>query len=145
MNRGQYLEYIDRFNNRRYDMVADYFAPDISVEFFTNWTGPDAPDRTLHGPHQYIALYKDLHEHVTEVMTLGDFLSEGNLIAAELFTEVHCFKDYPTFSPMPLKAGETVIMTNWVIYDLDDDGKMKRIRITHFRMHNPADPRRAKF
>jgi hypothetical protein len=38
--------------------------------------------------------------------------------------------------------GDINIMTNWVIYNLDENGKMKRIRIAHFRNH---DPRTAKY
>ena len=32
MNREQYLEYVDHFNNRRYNAVTSYFAPDITVD-----------------------------------------------------------------------------------------------------------------
>ena len=141
MNRDQYLEYVEHFNNRRYDAVTSYFAPDITVEYFTNWASPQTPARTLHGPQEFINSYRLLHEHVREVLELRDFLVNGNLLAAELYTEFHCFKDYPTFAFQPLRKGDVVIMTNWVIYDLEG-GKMKRIRIAHFRMH---DPKLAKF
>lgn len=141
MNKEQYLEYIDHFNNKRYEAVTSYFAPDITVEYFTNWTNPKAPPRTLHGPQEFIASYKALHEHVREVLELRDFIVDGDLLFAELYTEFHCFKDYPTTSFMPLKKGDVVIMTNWVLYNLEHE-KMKRIRIAHFRLH---DPKEAKF
>ena len=32
MNRKQYLEYVEHFNNKRYDAVTSYFTPDITVE-----------------------------------------------------------------------------------------------------------------
>ena len=67
---------------------------------------------------------------------------QGDLLFAELYTEFHCFKDYPTTSFNPLKKGDISIMTNWVVYNMTPDDKMKRIRIAHFRMH---DPKTAKF
>ena len=65
MNREQYLEYVDHFNNKRYDKVTGYFAPDITVEYFDDAYAPWAPARTLHGPEEFAASYKApiLHEH----------------------------------------------------------------------------------
>ena len=37
-----------------------------------------------------------------------------------------------------LKKGDVIIMTNWVIYTLEGE-KIKRIRIAHFRMHDPKE------
>ena len=141
MNREQYLEYIDHFNSKRYDAVTSYFTPDVTVEYSSVWASPGTPARTLHGPQEFIDSYRNLHEYVREVLELGDFLEDGNLLAAELYTEFHCFKDSPATTGLPLKKGEVSIMTNWVIYNLEG-GKMKRIRIAHFRMH---DPKLAKF
>ena len=141
MNRDQFLEYIEHFNNKRYNAVTSYFAPDVTVKYFTNWASPQTPPCTLHGRQEFIDSYRFLHEHVREVLELRDFLVTGNLLAAELYTEFHCFKDHPTFAFKPLKKGDVIIMTNWVIYNLEG-GKMKRIRIGHFRMH---DPKLAKF
>ena len=141
MNREQYLEYVDHFNNKRYDAVTSYFAPDVTVEYYTNWANPETPARTLRGPQAFIDSYKLLHEHCREILELRDFLVSGDLMAVELYTEFHCIKDHPTFSFRPLKKGDVVIMTNWVIYNLEG-GKIKRIRIAHFRMH---DPKEAKY
>jgi hypothetical protein len=142
MNREQYLEYVDHFNNKRYDAVTSYFAPDITVEYYDSAYGPQVPARTLHGPKEFIASYKSLHENVREVLELRDFMSRGNLLFAELYTEFHTFKDAPASPGRPArKKGEVSIMTNWVLYDFEG-GKMKRIRIAHFRNH---DPKLAKF
>ena len=141
MNREQYLEYVDHFNNRRYDAVTSYFTPDITVEYFDNAYGPQFPARTLHGRDEFAASYKALHEHTREVLELGDFMVYGDLMFVELYTEFHTFKDAPADFGRPWKKGDINIMTNWVIYDLEGD-KMKRIRIAHFRNH---DPRTAKY
>jgi hypothetical protein len=135
MNREQFLEYIDHFNNKRYDAVTSYFSPDVSVEYFTIPVDPTTA-RTLHGRQAFIDSYKALHEYVREAMELGDFIVTEDRLFAELYTEFHCFKDYPNFMGGGLKKGEVSIMTNWVLYDLEG-GKMKRIRIAHFRMHDP--------
>jgi len=69
-------------------------------------------------------------------------MESGNLLFAELYTEFHTFKDAPASSGgVQRKKGDVSIMTNWVLYDLEG-GKMKRIRIAHFRNH---DPKLAKF
>ena len=136
MNREQFLEYVDHFNNKRYDAVTSYFTPDITVEYSSVWG-----DRTLHGPQEFIDSYKSLHEYVREVLELGDFMESGDLLFVELYTEFHCFKDSPESTGMALKKGEVSVMTNWVLYNFEGD-KMKRIRIAHFRMH---DPKTAKF
>jgi hypothetical protein len=44
----------------------------------------------------------NLHEYVREVLELGDYLEDGNLLAAELYTEFHCFKDSPASTGLPL-------------------------------------------
>jgi hypothetical protein len=118
MNKDQYLEYVDHFNNKRYDAVTSYFAPDVMVEYYTNWANPETPARTLRGPQAFIDSYKLLHEHCREILELRDFLVDGDLMAVELYTEFHCFEDHPTFSFRPLKKGDVIIMTNWVIYTL---------------------------
>jgi hypothetical protein len=141
MNREQYLEYVDHFNNKRYDAVTSYFAPDITVEYFDNAYGPLTPPRILHGPEEFAANYKSLHEHTREVLELRDFMVSGDLVFAELYTEFHTFKDPPESSGRMWKKGDITIMTNWVLYNMEGD-KMKRIRIAHFRN---SDPGEAKF
>jgi hypothetical protein len=139
MNRAEYQVYVDHFNNKRYDDLTSYFTPDITVEYYDDATYR-APAKTLHGRDGFTASYKTLHSHTREVLELGTFISEGKLLFAELYTEFHTFKD--TQGPPPRKQGDIQLMTNWVLYDLDDAGKMKRIRIAHFRMH---DPKTAKY
>ena len=53
MNRKQFLEYVDHFNNRRFDKVAGYFCPDVTQAYPDNFMGPQIPcmtGNTLHGP-----------------------------------------------------------------------------------------------
>jgi hypothetical protein len=135
------LGYIDHFNNKRYDALASYFTPDLTVEFFTDWANPDMPAPTMHGRQEFIDAYKKLHQHVREVLELGAFMTGDNRLFAELYVEFHCFKEHPSVLGRPMRKGEVMIMTNWVLYNLEND-KINRIRIAHFRMH---DPKLAKF
>jgi hypothetical protein len=142
MNKKQFLKYIDHFNNKKYDAVMGYYVQDVTFEFYDNATYSGPPARTLHGLQEFIDSYKSLHKYVREVLELRDFLSKGNMMAAELYTEFHCYKDAPALYGSPArKKGEVRVMTNWVIYNLEA-GKIKHIRIAHFRMH---DPKLAKF
>jgi hypothetical protein len=141
MNRKQFEEYVDHFNNKRYDAVTSYFAPDITVEYFTNMLNPTDPARTLHGPAEFAASYRVLHENVREAMELGDFMAQGELMFVELYTEFHAFNDYSKMSFGPMKKGDALVMTNWVMYNMTPDDKMKRIRIAHFRLHDPKTAR----
>ena len=69
-------------------------------------------------------------------------MSEGELVFAELYTEFHTFKDPPEDSGRLWKKGDVTIMINWVMYNLNENGRMKRIRIAHFRNN---DPKTAKY
>ncbi len=142
MTRAEYLEYIDYFNKKDFDGVTSYFTPDVTVEYYDNATGPQVPARTLYGPKGFIDNYKALFESVKEVLELGDFISTEDRVFAELYTEFHPYQDTPpSEGRQAWKKGEPVIMTNWVMYDMVG-GKMKRIRIAHFRNH---DPKTAKY
>ena len=142
MTREQYLEYIGYFNKKDFVAVAGYFTPDITVEYYDNATGPTVPARTLHGPKEFIENYKALTSTVKEVLELRDYMSTEDRVFAELYTEFHPFEDTPTSEGRQAwKKGEPVISTNWVMYDMVD-GKMRRIRIAHWRLH---DPKTAKY
>ena len=142
MTKEEYLKYADYFNRKDYEGVTSYFAPDITVEYYDSATDPDSVARTLYGPQEFINNYKALHESVREVLEVREFFSTDKLVFVELYTEFHAFKDTPASTSRPArKKGEITMMTNWVLYDMED-GKMKRIRIAHFRNH---DPKEAKY
>ena len=141
MTKEELLVYIDHFNKRRYDQVAGYFAPDVTVEYFSNPQDPGAKPLTVHGPKAFIDQYKGWANYTREVLEIGDFLSEGNLLFVELYTEFHFEKDIPDYFGQSMKKGDVVIMTNWVLYRFDEEGRMKHIRVAHFRMHDPKTAR----
>jgi hypothetical protein len=138
MTRDQFLEYIACFNRKDFEAVASYFTPEITVEYYDNATGPKVPARTLHGPKEFIENYRQLTSIVKEVLELRDYMSTEDRVFAELYTEFHPFKDTEAASGrQQWKKGQPVISTNWVMYDMVN-GKMNRIRIAHWRLHDPT-------
>ncbi len=144
MNRRQFLEYADHFNNHRFDKVVSYFCPDVTVEYPDNFVGPQIPGatgRTLHGPQEFIANYEAIAANVREVLNVGAFISRGRQFCVELITEFHVFRTPPEGSSRQWKKGDIMILNQIVLYDLDEKGKFKRIRIFH---HRHLDPSMAK-
>ena len=145
MNRKQFLEYVDHFNNHRFDKVVSYFCPDVTLAYPDNFMGPQIPGltgNTLHGPEEFIANYEAIAANVREVLNVGAFLSRGRQFCVELVTEFHVLRTPPAGSPgAQWKEGDVIIMNQIVLYDLDENGKFKRIRIFH---HRYLDPREAK-
>jgi hypothetical protein len=145
MNRKQFLEYVDHFNNRRFDKVTGYFCPDVTLEYPDNFMGPQIPGLTrdtLHGPKEFIANYEALTANIREVLNVGAFLSRGRQFCVELVTEFHVLRTPPKGAPgAQWKKGDVIVMNQNVLYDLDEKGKFKRMRIFH---HRYLDPRIAK-
>ena len=145
MNRRQFMKYVDHFNNRRFDKVAGYFRPDCTWAYPDNFMGPQKPGvtgNTLRGPKEFIKNYTALTANIREVLNVGAFLSRGRQFIVELITEFYVFKNPPKGTPgAQWKKGETHILNQMVLYDLDEKGKFKRIRIFH---HRHLDPKTVK-
>ncbi|MGA3294517.1 MAG: nuclear transport factor 2 family protein [Candidatus Acidiferrales bacterium] len=140
MDRQNFLKYIDHFNNKRYDEVMEFYDPEVVIEYPTMLANPTAPPVTRKGRAGFLEQYVILHQHCREALEVGDFLLDGNWIAAEMYTEFHFFQNYPNFSGRAMKAGDIYITTNWCIYTVEND-KFKRIRVAHFRLHDPSTAR----
>jgi hypothetical protein len=79
MNREQFLEYAEHFNNRRFDKVASYFCPDATLRYPDNFMGAQPPGfagKTLVGPMEFIANYEALTSNIREVLNVGAFFSD---------------------------------------------------------------------
>jgi len=144
MNREQFLEYVDHFNNHRFDKVTSYFRPDVTLEYPDSFGDPKSTSRTLHGPEEFIANYQAIAENVREVLNLGAFMSEGNQFLVELITEFHVFRDAPEGTRALGEKGDVIVMNQCVLYDMDDQGKFQRIRIFHHRYLDPAAAQQKK-
>lgn len=104
MTRKQFLEYVDHFNNHRFDKVVSYFCPDVTLAYPDNFMGPQIPGatgNTLHGPEEFIANYEALSANVREVLNVGAFLSRGRQFCVEFVTEFHVLRTPPGDGPGP--------------------------------------------
>jgi hypothetical protein len=140
MDKQYFLRYIDHFNHKRYDEVMNYYHPDVSIEYPTMLSNPKATPVTRTGRAGFLEQYQILHQHCREALEVGALLFDGDMIAAEMYTEFHFFRDYPNFSGRTMKAGDVHITTNWCIYNVEND-KFRRIRVAHHRLHDPATAR----
>ncbi len=140
MDKQQLLQYIDHFNHRRYEEVMSFYDPDVVIEYPTMLATPQAPPVTRRGRAGFLEQYALLHQHCREALEVQTVLQDGNMMAAEMYTEFHFFKDYPNFSGRSMKAGDIYITTNWCIYTVENE-KFKHIRVAHFRLHDPKTAR----
>jgi hypothetical protein len=124
MTKEDYLRYIDHFNNKRYEKFAAYYAEDVEVNLSSI---------TLKGPQGIISFYTDFHTYVREFVDVKFLVADDAGVAAEMYTEFDCFRDYPN-TALPFKKGEVRRMLNFVHYDLAD-GKFKHIRVARYQQY----------
>ena len=141
MTREEFEVYISHFNNKRYDELVKYFTDDIKVKYFVNMVVGVPRGKVLEGPDAFVANYKHLHETVEEKLELGKYLTDGEHIYCDLWTEFHFKEDTPDFSAGPMKKGDVFVCTNMILYYLDENEKFKEIHIAHHRIHDPSEAR----
>jgi hypothetical protein len=139
MTREEFLEYMDHFNNHRWEKVTSYFGKDFTLEYPDSFGSPGKPGNTLHSPQEFIENYKAIAANTREVLNLGAFSSFGKQFFVEFVTEFHVEKDCAMG-----KKGTVTVMNQSVLYDVDDKGKFKRIRIFHHRYLDPASLKNLK-
>jgi hypothetical protein len=140
MDKQKLLQYIDHFNHKRYEEVMAFYDPDVVIEYPTMLANPQAQPITRRGRAGFLEQYLVLHQHCREALEVQSVLQDGNMMAAEMYTEFHFFNDYPNFSGRSMKAGDIYITTNWCIYTVENE-KFKHIRVAHFRLHDPKTAR----
>ena len=141
MNREQFLEYCDHFNHHRFDRVVSYFAPDCVLDYPDNFMGAQLPGggNTLHGPQEFIANYQALAANIREVLNVGAFFPGDRTFSVEFVTEFHVERTPPEGGPgAQWKEGDVIVMNQMVLYDVDENGKFKHIRIFHHRYLDPS-------
>ena len=138
MTREEFLQYMDYFNTHQWDKVTGYFRPDTTLEYPDSFGSPGTPGRTLHGPQEFIENYKAIAANTREVLNLGAFQDWGSQFFVEFVTEFHVEKDAPKGTRSLGKKGDAIVMNQCVLYDVDERGKFKRIRIFHHRYLDPS-------
>jgi hypothetical protein len=124
MTKADFLRYLDAFNNKRYDDLVPFYAPDVEVNL---------PGLTLRGPQEIVGFYKDFHTYVREFVEARYLVVDASGVAVEMYTEFECFRDYPN-EKLPFKKGEVRRLLNFVHYDLEN-GRFKRIRVARYQQY----------
>ena len=140
MDKQKLLQYIDHFNHKLYEEVMAFYHPDVVIEYPTMLANPQAQPVTRRGRAGFLEQYIVLHQHCREALEAQTILQDGHMMAAEMYTEFHFFKDYPNFSGRRMKAGDVYITTNWCIYTVENE-RFTHIRVAHFRLHDPKTAR----
>ncbi|MDR1571737.1 MAG: nuclear transport factor 2 family protein [Clostridiales Family XIII bacterium] len=136
MKREEFQEYIDCFNRRDYDAAVRYFAEDVELQYFTRFANEPQEYRTRYGPAGFREHYAALHGKIDEQLEVKTYLSDGRNIFVSIYTEFRALMD-ADFTAGPMKKGEIFACTNFIVYDLDGQGKFKRIRVAHWAVHEP--------
>ena len=142
MTREEFLVYMDHFNNKRYDELKKYFAPNVRFQYHTKFTNEPQDVRVRIGPDGFVKHYQELHPRVREQLDLGVCLSseDGKYLFVELYTEFHALVD-TMFTAGPMKKGDVFCCTNFILYELDENGKFVDVMIAHWRVEDPAKAR----
>ena len=137
----EYLEeYLDHFNNKRYGDVVSYFADDVEVRYYTDWSLKlKAPQRILHGRDAFVANYEALHQHCDEKLRLGVFLAREGSLFVELYTSFTALHDTDTMRCGFMKKGETMYVNHFINYILNEKDQFRIIMIAQCQTLDPKD------
>ena len=81
-----------------------------------------------------------LAANIREVLNVGAFFPGDRTFSVEFVTEFHVERTPPEGGPgAQWKEGDVIVMNQMVLYDVDEDGKFKHIRIFHHRYLDPAE------
>jgi ketosteroid isomerase-like protein len=117
MERGDYEEYLRRFNARDYDGLFDFYADDPELSFF---------GITLRTREELKAFYGFLHDHVRENVILERFAASDDLVALEATVRIEGYKDLAREALdargygglNPIRAGDVMEMRQMIHYHL---------------------------
>ena len=125
MKREEFDVYLEKFNNKDYDGVLDYFAD----EFEMIHVGGSLTTR-----ESVKKFYSFLHAYIKESVNVDRFVSDEHTIALEarvriegakeLSPETVAASDYPKLTP--LAVGQAVVIPQFIHYHLEN-GKFKKV------------------
>lgn len=125
MNREQYEQYLTLFNDKDYDSVLAFWAPEFQV-IVQGQVMMDSPESLKD-------TYAFLHEHVTEEVLVDHYLSDDTCIFMEARIRVRCFKTVTqealdaagVVGVMPIDEGVAYDIPQFIHYHLEN-GKFKK-------------------
>lgn len=121
--REKFEEYFNSFNNRQYDVFPKFYADDIVYVMDAN------NGKVFHGPQAIVDLYRELHQYFDEEVAIENIAITDSMIAVEVPTLLRCKKEFALEGFVPIPEGQTCKMMCFNHYDLNQDGKFKRIRV----------------
>ena len=113
MDREEFREYIDCFNDDDFEGFGRYYAPDVEFNL--------GDRKRIVGRENVLDFYRDVATQVRETLDVQGVIVDGDRIAAELDTEFYAVEDAPEFVAGPLAAGESLHIHSFVHYWLEDD------------------------
>jgi hypothetical protein len=125
VDEATFRTYVAAFNAGDYEALTRFYADDVTLSF------PDG--LTLEGRDGIVDFYRPMHQAVDESLAIGFLVMDERHVAVELETEFRARADFAAFPRRPLKAGDVVRITSFVHYDLDGDGRFRRIRVARYR------------
>ena len=124
-SRTDLQDYLDHFNNKRYEQQIAYYAPDVIYK---------VGNLTLDAPQKIADFYADFHQYSREFVRMADFVMEGDTVAVSMPSHFEPFRDYEK-NGLSFKAGDVIDIVSFIFYTLKD-GKIWRIRVA--RYNGPA-------
>ena len=121
--REKFEEYFNSFNNRQYDIFPKFYADDIVYVMDAN------NGKIFHGPQAIVDLYRELHQYFDEEVAIENIAITDSMIAVEVPTLLRCKREFNLEGFVPIPEGQTCKMMCFNHYDLNAEGKFKRIRV----------------
>jgi len=117
--------YMDAFNRGDYDALIDFYCEDVVL---VNAGGTKLENRSA-----IVEFYKQVTSKTQRTIKILQAFASGDRLAAELESEFLALEDYPEFASGSMRKGDRLYINTFVIYELDSQGRYRRIRSAPFK------------
>ena len=122
---SDYERYLACFNARDYAGVLGFWSEDFDASF---------AGVTLRNGADLMNFYRFFHEHVSEQITVLDFVSNERLVALRVNVRIEGLKDltaealaHAGYAGLyPVRAGQVIQIPELILYELES-GKFKKV------------------
>lgn len=126
INREQYEQYLDLFNNND-PGFADFYHENVELEL---------RNATIQGRQGILDFYAEVKKYIKETVTVDHFVSDATGVAAVVPSEFKCIKDWSDgYFQRDLKKGEVFRIISFGIYWVED-GKFRQIKAARYQLVN---------
>jgi len=116
-----FRDYVAAFNGNDLDGFGHFYAEDVIFEL--------GGSKRIDGRENILAFYRQVKDHITEVVTPLDVVVTPTRIAMHCRTTFETFKDWPDFEIWPTMAGDCRTVETIALYQVDPE----RDCFTHIR------------